>query len=57
VSVTRRVVRTNSGVWSSRSSALIEAARLGHQEPFRRPGEVLVLGDGDEVLQVAQFHD
>jgi hypothetical protein len=32
-------------------------ARLGHQEPFGGPGEVLVLGDRDEVLEMAQFHD
>ncbi|GGT28386.1 hypothetical protein GCM10010254_56410 [Streptomyces chromofuscus] len=32
-------------------------ARLGHHQPLGRPGEVLVLGDRDEVLKMAQFHD
>lgn len=32
-------------------------ARLGDHQAFGGPGEVLVLGDGDEVLEVAQFHD
>ena len=32
-------------------------ARLGHHQPFGGPGEMPVLGDGDEVLEVAQFHD
>ncbi len=30
---------------------------LGHQQAFRRPGEVLVLGDRHEVLEMTQFHD
>lgn len=32
-------------------------ARLGDHQAFGGPGEVLVLGDRDEVLEVAQFHD
>jgi hypothetical protein len=32
-------------------------AGLGHEQAFGRPGEVLVLGDRHEVLEMAQFHD
>jgi hypothetical protein len=32
-------------------------ARLRHHQPLRGTGEMLVLGDGDKVLKVAQFHD
>ncbi len=30
---------------------------LGHHQPLGRTGEVLVLGDGDEMLEMTQFHD
>ncbi|CAM5570532.1 hypothetical protein SFUMM280S_03093 [Streptomyces fumanus] len=59
VSVTRRVVRTEQrcAQLPLQRPHRRRQAGLGDQQAFRRPGEVLVLGDRDEVLEMAQFHD
>ena len=36
---------------------LLGERRLLHAQPLRRPGEVQLLGDGDEIAKMAQFHD
>ena len=35
---------------------LLGQRRLGHVEPLRGTAEVTLLGDGEEVPQVSQFH-
>ena len=59
VSATRRRVRASSGTPSSASSAAIcwRQRWLGDVQPRRRAAEVQLLGDGDEVSELAKLHD
>ena len=59
VSLTSRVVRSNSDACSSRSRERMETDNADWTRCRRRAALVKfsLLGDGDEVLQVPQFHN
>ena len=59
VSSTRRRVRSSSVQPSSASSApnLLAERRLGDVQPRGGTPEVQLLGDGDEIAELAEFHD
>ena len=57
VRATERDVRTNSRAADDRLEALdlLGQRRLGDVQPLSGAGEMLLLGDGDEIAQVSQL--